>query len=107
MTRLIVACGVLVLGVAAAAQADNVVQSAGYFPEAGAPLVTPSAKGEPSDTTAQKQQNGGYYPEADAPIVPPTHDTIGADSTARKQAESGYFPEAGAPLVSPDRTGVR
>lgn len=92
--------------VAAAAFADSTPPSgappAGYFTEAGAPLVAPIVQGATSPATAEKQETSGYYPYADAPLVAPIEGDAGAASTLRKQVESGYFPYAGAPLVSPN-----
>lgn len=98
------------IGAATAAYADSgprsSAQSPGYFTEAGAPLVTPSAQGEPFAATAQKQRDSRYYPEAGAALVAPDEGNAGAEATARKQAESGYFPYAGAPLVGRTTTGA-
>jgi hypothetical protein len=112
MSRLmIVGSLITTIGIATAAYADGTprggAQSPGYFTETGAPLVAPSAPGEPFGTTAQKQRDSGYYPDAGAPLVAPDVGNAGAESTVRKQVESGYFPYAGAPLVPLTTTGAR
>ena len=112
MNRLIVTSSVfIIIGITAAACAVTTPMSSagssGYFTDVGAPLITPSAQGQASDTTAEKQRASGYYPDAGAPLVVPTEGNSGSDATARKQSTSGYFPEAGAPLVSHAATGVR
>lgn len=100
----------VVLGVVAAACSDGTAhvsaQPAGYFTDAGAPLVAPY-QDQWSNTTAQRQASSGYFPYAGAPQVAPDQGNAGADSTLRKQAQSGYFPTAGAPSVAPTTNGVR
>jgi hypothetical protein len=110
MTRLITACCVLTLAIAVAACADSSPSgalSAGYFKDAGAPLIAPYSAGAVSEGTTQKQEKSGYFPTADAPLVGRDDVTINPDATALKQLESGYFPTAGAPLVSLTTTGIR
>ena len=111
MIRLVIACGLFIVGIAVAAYADDThgsgAQSPGYFIESGAPLVAPYNQDSSSDATAQKQKNSGYYPTADAPLVAPDVGNAGANATASKQSESGYFPTADAPLVAPTTTGAR
>jgi hypothetical protein len=90
-------------------------RESGYYPEAGAPLVTPHypEAGAPRVThdaasTLEKQRMSGYYPDAGAPWVTAHYPEAGAPrvtfdaaTTLEKQRMSGYYAEAGAPWVTP------